>query len=224
MRRGCSGVTHQRLDWQATSNGRSIGYVTCLILLLTWNAPSAAQGLATAGQAKAASCAACHGTNGNSINPLWPSLAGQHAGYIAHQLVAFQQGTREDVLMTSFAASLSAEDIADLAAYFENQTVTPKGADPAVVDAGARIYRSGIPDRGVPACIACHGPTGRGNPLAAYPALTGQHATYVVNTLRAYSSGARRSDGAVNLMMRDLAALLREDEMQAVASYVQGLR
>jgi cytochrome c553 len=217
-------VTYHRFDWQAAFNGRPIGCVTCLILLLTWNAPSAAQGLATAGQAKAASCAACHGTDGNSINPLWPSLAGQHAGYIAQQLLAFQQGTREDVLMTSFAASLSAEDIADLAAYFENQTVTPKGADPAVVDAGERIYRGGIPDRGVPACIACHGPTGRGNPLAAYPALTGQHATYVVNTLRAYSSGARRSDGAVNLMMRDLAALLREDEMQAVASYVQGLR
>jgi cytochrome c553 len=201
-----------------------MGPIACLMLTLACSAPCLAQGSAEAGQAKAAPCAACHGTDGNSINPLWPSLAEQHAQYTAKQLTAFQEGDRIDVLMSSFAAPLSDQDIADLAAYFETQTLTPKGADPALVETGERIYRSGLPDRGIPACIACHGPAGRGNPLAAYPAVGGQHATYIVNTLRAYSSGTRQSDGDVNLMMRELASSLREEEIQAVASYIQGLQ
>ncbi|HEY5624657.1 MAG TPA: c-type cytochrome [Gammaproteobacteria bacterium] len=183
-----------------------------------------AQGSVDAGRAKAASCAACHGADGNSVNPLWPSLAGQHAAYLVRQLEAYQSGDRQDQLMTAFASTLSDEDMQDLAAYFATLPAVQRGADPSLVELGQRIYRSGLPDRGVAACIACHGPAGRGNPLAAYPVVRGQHATYLANTLNAYASGDRQSDGAVNQMMRDIAVSLRTEEIQAVASYMQGLR
>jgi len=193
-------------------------------LTLACNSPTLAQGSAEAGQAKAAPCAACHGVDGNSVAPEWPSLAGQHASYIVRQLEAYQSGERQDVLMSAFANTLSAEDMRDLAAYFATLPAVQRGSDPDLVELGQRVYRSGLPDRGVAACIACHGPAGRGNSLATYPVVRGQHATYVVNTLRAYASGDRRSDGTINQMMRDIAITLREDEIQAVASYMQGLR
>jgi len=193
-------------------------------LALACNSQTLAQGSAEAGQAKAASCAACHGADGNSVTPEWPSLAGQHSGYIVRQLEAYQSGERQDVLMSAFASTLSAEDMGDLAAYFATLPAVQRGADPDLVELGQRIYRSGLPDRGVAACIACHGPAGRGNSLATYPVVRGQHATYAVNTLRAYASGDRRSDGTINQMMRDIAITLRDDEIQAVANYMQGLR
>ena len=198
--------------------------VLCMLVLVMAADQSLAQGSVTAGQTKSAICAACHGADGNSPNAIWPSLAGQHADYLARQIEAFQAGQREDPLMTSFAGPLSAEDIADLSAYFEAQTLMPKTADPSLVGLGEQLYRGGVADRGIPACIACHGPAGKGNPLAGYPSVAGQHATYIANTLAAYASGTRRSDASSNLMMRDIAASLDEAEIQAVASYMQGLR
>ena len=176
------------------------------------------------GQTKSAECAACHGVDGNSITAEWPSLAGQHAAYTVRQLRAYQSGERDDVLMSNFAVDLSEQDMLDLAVFYEAQSNVQGGADPDLVSLGESIYRSGIPERGVVACIACHGPSGRGNPLAAYPMLQGQHSTYTANTLRAYAAGTRRSDATSNQMMRTITALLLEDELQAVASYVQGLR
>ncbi len=176
------------------------------------------------GQAKSAVCAACHGVDGNSITAEWPSLAGQHAAYTVRQLRAYQTGERDDVLMTNFAAGLSEQDMLDLAAYYEVQTIIPGGADPELVSLGESIYRSGVPERGVVACVACHGPSGRGNPLAAYPVLQGQHATYTANTLRAYAAGTRQSDAAQNQPMRTITEIMLEDEILAVSSYVQGLR
>lgn len=211
-----------------TGISRWVSGASLVGIALTWSThgmtQDVAQGSIAAGQTKAAICAACHGADGNSITAEWPSLSGQHAGYLVKQLQAYQSGEREDVLMTSFAANLTEQDMLDLAAYYESQTITPGGADPQLVDLGERIYRGGLPERGVAACIACHGPSGKGNPLAAYPIIQGQHATYVANTLRAYATGARRSDTSVNQMMRTVAVLLQEDELQAVASYVQGLR
>ena len=182
------------------------------------------QGSVEAGRAKSITCAACHGPDGNSVAPDWPALAGQHASYIVRQLEAFKSGERQDVAMTPFAMMLSDEDARDLAAYFSSQTRTPKGADPAAVSLGQQIYRGGIPERGVAACIACHGPTGRGNPLAAYPSVNGQHAAYVTKTLNAYRAGERRSDTELNQMMRNVAEMLLDDEIAALASYVQGLQ
>ena len=189
--------------------------------------PGLAQELAGSvsdGQAKSAECAACHGVDGNSVTAEWPSLAGQHAAYTVRQLRAYQSGERDDVLMTGFAADLSEQDMLDLAVFYEAQTIIPGGADPGLVSLGESIYRSGVAERGVVACIACHGPSGGGNPLAAYPMLRGQHATYTANTLRAYAAGTRRSDAASNQMMRTITALLLEDELLAVSSYLQGLR
>jgi cytochrome c553 len=180
-------------------------------------------GSVEAGRAKSATCAACHGADGNSVTPDWPMLAGQHATYIVRQLQAFKNGERTDVTMKPFADLLSDQDVLDVAAYFAAQTPTPKGADPALVNLGQQIYRGGVPERGIAACIACHGPEGTGNPLAAYPRISGQHAAYTIKQLNAYARDERRSDVEVNQMMRNIAELLIEDEIRALASYIQGL-
>lgn len=184
---------------------------------------SAQEGSVEAGRAKAATCAACHGVDGNSVNPEWPVLAGQHGAYIVRQLRAFKSGERTDVSMKPFADMLSEQDMLDVAAYFSAQRPTPKGADPALVNLGQEIYRGGIAERGIAACIACHGPAGDGNPLAAYPRVSAQHATYIVKALNSYKTGARTSDAELNQMMRNEVALLTDDEIRAVASYLQGL-
>lgn len=184
---------------------------------------SAQEGSVEAGRAKAQTCAACHGIDGNSVTPDWPMLAGQHASYIVRQLRAFKEGERTDVTMKPFADMLSEQDMLDVAAYFEAQTPAPKGADPSLVGLGQQIYRGGVPSRGVAACIACHGPEGNGNPLAAYPRIGGQHAAYTMKQLNLYRTGDRRSDVELNQMMRNVASQLFEDEIRALASYVQGL-
>lgn len=188
--------------------------------------PAAAQeGSAEAGQSKALVCGACHGLDGNSpgVDPTWPSLAGQHAGYIVSQIEAFQGGERENINMTAPMSTLTEQDAHDIAAWFASQAMTPKGADPALVERGQRIYRGGVPDRGIAACIACHGPTGQGNPLAGYPRVSHQRSAYLAKTLRDYRSGDRTSDSELNQMMRNTAEFLLDDEIEALASYMQGL-
>jgi cytochrome c553 len=187
-------------------------------------AATAATGSVDAGKTKSLTCSACHGVDGNSVAPDWPSLAGQHAGYIVRQLQAYKSGERQDVTMSVFAMQLSDQDMADVAAYFASQTRTPKGADPAAISLGQQIYRGGIPERGIAACIACHGPTGQGNPLASYPNISNQHSAYLSKTLTQYKLGERRSDADYNQMMRNTAEMLLENEITALAGYVQGLR
>jgi cytochrome c553 len=182
----------------------------------------AAEGSAEKGQAKSAPCAACHGADGNSVNPEWPSLAGQHVAYINKQLHAFKSGSRTNPLMTPMAQPLSDEDIEDLAAYFSKQVRRGGETEPSKVSLGQRIYRGGDNNSGVPACMACHGPRGAGNPTALYPSIAGQQATYVVNQLKAYRAGTRQTDQ--NQMMRNVAASMTDEQIDAVASYVQGLR
>lgn len=185
---------------------------------------SAQQGSASAGQTKAATCGACHGADGNSVTQEWPSLAGQSEAYIVRQLQAYRDKERADVGMQQFASTLSDQDMADIGAYYANQTLLPKGADPALLSLGEQIYQGGIPERGIAACIACHGPSGHGNPFAAYPRINGQHSVYLGKTLREYAAGDRRSDADKNQMMRNVAELLLEDEIMALASYLQGLQ
>ena len=186
--------------------------------------PPIGDGSVDAGQTKSITCAACHGADGNSVTPTWPTLAGQHTRYTIRQLQAFRNGERLDAGMRGFAATLSNQDMADLAAYFAAQAPLPKGGDPEHVSLGEQIYRGGIPERGIAACIACHGPSGKGNPLSAYPRVSNQHATYLAATLRAYAAGERRSDAELNQMMRNVAELLLDDEIDALASYMQGLQ
>ncbi|MGI9308441.1 MAG: c-type cytochrome [Gammaproteobacteria bacterium] len=181
-----------------------------------------AAGSAERGAQQAITCAACHGADGNSANPAWPSLAGQHESYLASTLQAFNKGSRSDVLMSAQAQTLSEESIADLAAYFAAQKPVGRTADPALLEVGEKIYRGGNIEKKISACIACHGPSGRGNLPAAYPSLAGQHAAYTAKQLRDYASGTRTSDKAQ--IMRSIAALLSDDEIAAVSSYIQGLR
>lgn len=187
-------------------------------------AESLVEGSAEDGKAKSMMCTACHGAEGNSVNPLWPSVAGQSAPYIVAQLEAFKSGSRSDPLMTAQAMLLSDGDMRDIAVYFESLPAAAMAvADPSKVDKGQALYRGGDSDNGVAACLACHGPTGRGNPAAKYPALQGQHAAYTAKQLNDYASNTRQSDGKTRIM-RDIASRLSEDDIKALASYVQGLR
>lgn len=183
--------------------------------------PAGAAGDAAAGKAKAAACASCHGADGNSANPEWPKLAGQHDKYLAKQLANFKAGERSNPMMSPMAAPLSDQDMADIAAYFAGQTQNGGKADPALVDAGEKLYRGGNATSGVAACMACHGPNGMGNPQANFPRLSGQHAAYTVNQLKAFRAGQRTNDAGK--MMQNIAARMTDDEMKAVASYIEGL-
>ena len=189
-------------------------------LLLT---PAQAAGSAEAGQARSVVCAACHGADGNSFNPEWPSLAGQNENYLLKSLQSFKDGSRQNVLMNAQAAGLSEQDMLDLAAWFSAQKLAGKTADPALVSSGERLFRGGNKTSGIPACDACHGPSGQGNSPAGWPAIAGQHATYSANQLIAYRSKQRTTDGDTQ-MMRIVASALTDEEIQAVTSYVQGLR
>ena len=190
--------------------------------------PAAAESLVDgdieAGKTKAVTCSACHGANGNSMTPLWPNIAGQSAKYIAEQLQAFKSGLRQNALMSSQAMLLSDTDMADLAVYYESRPAAAQAiADPDLLARGQSLYRGGDAEEGIPACIACHGPTGRGNPAVPYPALNGQHAAYTAKTLADYASGARKSDGLTKIM-RHISERLNAEDIQALASYVQGLK
>ena len=199
-------------------------------------APSAAPsdpfttGKAASGEAKAALCTACHGPNGNSVNPEWPRLAGQSAVYIAEQLKLFRAGVRNNPIMKPLAASLSDQDIDDLAVYYEAQTPSGLEADPSYWKSGEALYLSGDAARGVPPCVACHGPVGRGNLAAGYPALRAQQSVYVVKQLNDYAKGERYTGpnpaqaSRNGVMMLTLAKRLTPEEIRDVASYVQGMR
>jgi cytochrome c553 len=183
--------------------------------------PAWAAGDAAAGKTKVATCAGCHGIDGNSVNPEWPSLASQNAGYLVKQLNDFKSGDRQNATMAPMAAALSDEDMEDISAYLASQTLKGGGADPALAAFGESIYRGGIKDRDIPACMSCHAPAGNGNPAAKFPRIAGQHAAYTMNQLKAFRSGARDNDAAQ--MMRDTAHLMTDDEIAAVSSYLQGL-
>ena len=191
-------------------------------LLLGLNAAHAS-GDPEAGKLKAVTCGACHGADGNSSVPTWPSIAGQNEAYLVETLKAFRAGMRPDAGMTAQAMLLAEEDIADVAAYFAAQKPVYRTADPKFVDLGERLYRGGDIDNNISACVACHGPGGRGNPAAGYPALAGQHAMYTAKQLNDYKSQARTSDGDTQIM-RNITARLTQEEIEALSAYIQGLR
>jgi cytochrome c553 len=193
-------------------------------LLVFVSAHALAEGDAAAGQAKSAVCAACHGADGNSMVPNWPKLAGQHEQYLVRQISLIQSGARMVPEMMAIVPGLSAQDIADLAAYFAAQTKSGGVADESKVELGERIFRAGNAESGVPACMACHGPAGEGNPLAGYPALAGQQAVYTANILNRFRAGENwGEEDAASQVMNGVAAELTDDEIDAVASYIQGL-
>lgn len=202
---------------------KKVSVIAPLVVLSCFGASAAlAAGSAEKGESKATACIACHGAQGNSANPEWPVLAGQHEQYIHKQLQAFKSGARKNPLMSPMAMSLSDEDMADLGAYFQAQKAAGKETEAARLQVGQRVYRSGDPKTGAPACASCHGPTGAGNPPALYPSLRGQYEAYVAAQLRAYRAGTRQTDP--NQLMRNVASSMSDEQIDAVASYVQGLR
>jgi cytochrome c553 len=181
-----------------------------------------AAGSVEAGATKAVVCQACHGANGNSSNPEWPSLAGIGADYIAEQLKNFKDGKRTNPVMLSIVAGLSPDDMADLGAFFDSLKNTGLEADPSYWQAGEKLYRGGDAARAIPACMACHGPVGAGNEPAKFPALRGQQSVYVTKQLNDYASGARTT--GPNGIMETIAKRLSPEDIRNVASYIQGIR
>lgn len=194
------------------------------MMVATAQADSLVDGSAEAGKAKAITCVACHGAEGVSAVGAWPNLAGQNAPYLLAQLKAFKDGSRMDPVMSAQAALIADEDMADIAVYYESLSAASQAvADAGSVDRAEALYRGGDAEKGTAACLACHGPSGRGNPAAKYPALQGQHAAYTAKQLNDYASGARATDGKTRIM-RNIAAKLSAEDIQALSSYMQGLR
>jgi cytochrome c553 len=182
-------------------------------------------GDAANGATRSGACAACHGPNGNSAMGEWPKLAGQSARFVYEQLKAFKTGERQNPIMQAQAAPLSDQDMRDIAAYYAVQKPAPGVAGKEAVALAQPLYRAGNSGRGLPACGACHGPQGNGNAAAAYPRLGGQQAPYVAARLRAYRDLASQPlpDGN-RKMMATVAAKLSDTEIEALASYVNGLQ
>lgn len=211
-----------------------------LLATATWLPAAQAKGSVEVGAALAATCGACHGAAGaNSINPEWPNLAGQNASYVTHQLHLLHDGKRvgkpgdaNAATMTAMAATLSDQNIEDVAAYFA--TLAPAGleADPVHWAAGQKLYQWGDRSRSVPACSACHGPIGAGNPVGGYPALRAQQSGYVLKQLNAYANDERytknekgaSSGGDLAAIMHTIAGRLSDTDKRDLAAYIQGMR
>jgi cytochrome c553 len=183
--------------------------------------PAMAAGDIDAGKVKSADCIECHGPGGNSTEPMFPKIAGQGEGYLLKQLMDFASGERAGVFMSSIASDLSEQDMADMAAYFASTTHTPGAVSDTLLVIGQKLYRGGNKETGVPACMACHGPTGAGIPAAKWPSVSGQHIAYTEAQLKDFASGTRHND--LNGMMRDIASKMSKDEQQAVSAYISGL-
>jgi cytochrome c553 len=197
---------------------------TVLLSLLLATGVAHAGGDAAAGKTKSVTCQACHGADGNSVNPVWPKLAGQHADYLARQLAAFKSGARKDPTMSAMAMPLTEADIADVSAYYASQVIKVETVDAAKVIDGEKLFRGGNKAKQLPACMSCHGPSGAGNPAAGYPALGGQHAAYTTKALQDYRSGIRGvGKDARGVMMQDIAAKMSDEEIAAVSGYIAGL-
>jgi len=183
--------------------------------------PAFKPGDAAAGQAKAATCGACHGLDGNPASSQYPKLAGQHEDYIARQIDLIKSGKRVNAVMMGFIANMSAQDMHDVGAYFASKASLPGVADAKVVAQGEAIYRGGR--EGVPACMACHGPDGRGNPGAGYPQLGGQYADYLSAQLKECRGGQGFSDDEHGKIMVTIAKNLSDQDVTALSSYLEGL-
>jgi len=190
-------------------------------------AAQAIEGDAAAGEQKTMTCRACHGMDGNSLVSAFPKLAGLGERYLFEQMQNIRDGVRPVPQMVGQVDGKSDQDLADMAAFFNSQRRSINEADPEKVELGERVYRSGIPERNVAACIACHNPKGTGNGPAGFPAIGGQWADYIATQLRAYRKGyqdptGRVTDGDIKIM-RSNAFGLSDMEIDAVAAYISGL-
>jgi cytochrome c553 len=185
-------------------------------------------GDAERGKALTATCAACHGADGNSAAPAFPKLAGLGEKYLYKQMKDIRDGARPVPTMVGQVDGKTDQELADMAAYYDSQARSGAQADPALVELGEKVYRAGVAERKVAACTACHSPNGQGNAPAGFPALAGQHAEYIAAQLRAYRKGYEDESGRTNdgdaRIMRSNAFGLSDMEIEAVASYASGLK
>ena len=193
----------------------------CVMIGIGWMSFAYAAGDAVSGQGKVAVCSGCHGADGNSMIPSFPKLAGQGEVYLVNQLKDIRDGARNVPQMMGILTGRTDQDLADMAAFYSTQEVTVGATNPDLLDLGRQIYRAGIAEKGVAACTACHSPTGAGNAQAGFPALGGQHSDYLIKQLKAYRTETRTNGQAK--LMQQVAALLSDKEIDAVASYMQGL-
>jgi cytochrome c553 len=214
-------MSHNKIPNRGSLMRRTCFAVIAASLFTTSLTAALVEGNPQAGEAKTTPCQSCHGPDGNSPSAEWPKLAGQHARYLKKQLQDYKSGARANPIMSSIAADLSNEDIRHLAVYYANRPID-KGVTPEqYLEMGQTLYRQGNKETGIPACAACHGPAGDGNPAAAWPRIGGQHAKYVEDQLKAYREGNRANDP--NGMMRDVAKKMTDEEITAIAHYVAGL-
>ncbi|NVD08098.1 cytochrome c4 [Vibrio sp. JPW-9-11-11] len=199
-----------------------------LILSLLASCSVWAQGSIEAGKAKSQTCVACHGADGNSQLAMYPKIAGQHAKYIEKQLNDFKLGMasngkqgRYDPVMSGMAMPLSEQDMKDLAAYYASLPISGNSTPENVVEQGKALYTAGDAERGLAACIACHGPRGNGTELSGFPKISGQHADYIKAQLEKFRSSTREND--MNAMMRDVAKKLTDEDIDTLSKYVGGL-
>ena len=205
--------------------------IICLLAAFSANQALAA-GDAAAGESKVAMCAGCHGSDGNSMVPAFPKLAGLGEKYMTAQLRMVKSGERVIVEMTGILDAWSDQDLQDMAAYYDSKPIVTSGAqditlvgisDPdEALDFGENVYRGGNMKTGVAACTGCHSPSGSGNNPAGYPALGGQYASYIEKQLLAYRRGERACGGNAQIM-QGVAANLSDKEIKAVANYISGL-
>jgi len=183
--------------------------------------PGAAKPDLAKGQEKATQvCMACHTADGTRGSPANPIIAGQHADYLVKQLHEFKSGKRANAIMAGMAGALSEEDIRNVSAFYASKTVKPGTAkNKELVGLGEKIYRGGIAAKQVPACAACHSPTGGGIP-AQYPRVGAQHADYTEAQLNAFRAGTRGNSA----QMVTIAARMSDKEIKAVSDYIAGLR
>lgn len=200
----------------------------CLLGASGAHAADVLKGDPAAGEKMAATCGACHGADGNSMVPAFPKLAGLGEKYLLQQMQHIRDGLRPVAQMAGQVDNLSDQQLADLAAFYSAKPRSVEKADPDLLELGAKVYRAGVADRNVAACIACHGARGNGNAPAGFPALSGQHADYVAAQLKAYRKGyedptGRVTDGDIKIM-RSNAFGLSDREIEAVSAYVSGLQ
>jgi len=191
-----------------------------LIALIGFSITAKAQGDIEAGKAKAVTCVACHGADGNSPANLYPKIAGQHAAYLEKQLQQFKTGERNEPIMLGMASLLSVKDIKDISAYYAAQTTTPEVIE-ADIAAGQKLYMGGDKGRGIAACSACHGPRGNGLALANFPKISGQHPAYIKLQLENFRSATRSNDQ--NDMMTDIAYKLTDADIELLSKYISAL-
>ena len=183
--------------------------------------PKESYGDAVAGKSKASTCVPCHDINGVGMTAKYPNLGGQGERYLIKQLTDINEGTRSIPEMIPFTRNLSQQDIKDIAAHYSSLPVKSNATNPKHVPLGEDLYRSGNPQKGIPACGSCHAIEGSGNSLAGFPRLGGQSADYTAQQLRSYSDNTRDNDDTK--IMKAIAVKLSNQEIEAVSNYIQGL-